>query len=74
MKRVHTFPCEIVKLCNFAIVHVYVVKLEVGLVDDDFPSEHCLQGPFAQFSTARMHVWTCASVAMELQTARTAVL
>ena len=46
MKRVHTFAGEIVKLCNFAIVHVYAVKLEVGIVDDDFPSKPSLQGPF----------------------------
>ena len=44
MKRVHTFAGEIVKLCNFAIVHVYAVKLGVGLVDDDFPSKPSLQG------------------------------
>ena len=44
MKRVHTFPCAIVKLCNFAFVHVGAVKFEVGLVDDDFPSKLSLQG------------------------------
>ena len=46
MKRVHTFAGEIVKLCNFAFVRVCAVKLEVGLVDDDFPSKPSLQGPF----------------------------